>query len=63
MNVGACGCQVGTLRRSHMQGLMVDEILRAGFKNDSHWSTKYRSRSVDQCESKLGHRGVAICKV
>ena len=37
--VGQCGCRVGTLRRSHMQGLMVvgfivDEILRVGFKND-----------------------------
>ena len=37
-----------------MQGLMVvgfivDEILRVGFKNDSHWSMKYRSRSAGQC--------------
>ena len=36
---GQCGCKVGTSRRSHMQGLMVvgfiiDQILRAGFKND-----------------------------
>ena len=33
------GCKVGTLRRSHIQGLMVvgfivDEILRVGLKND-----------------------------
>ena len=38
-SVGQCGYIVGTLRRSHMQGLMVvgfiiDEILRVGFKND-----------------------------
>ena len=42
-----------------MQGLMVvgfivDEILRVGFKNDSHLSTKYRSRSLDQCGCKVG---------
>ena len=41
-----------------MQGLMVvgfivDEILRVGFKNDSHWSMKYRSRSLDQCGCKV----------
>ena len=34
-----CGCRVGTSRRSHMQGLMVvglivDEKLRVGLKND-----------------------------
>ena len=38
-SVGQCGCQVGTSKRSHMQGLMVvgfivDEILRVGFKID-----------------------------
>ena len=38
-SLGECGCRVGTLRRSHMQGLMVvgfivDEILRVGLKND-----------------------------
>ena len=43
-----------------MQGLMVvgfivDEILRVGFKNDrSHWSMKYRSRSVGQCGCRVG---------
>ena len=43
-----------------MQGLMVvgfivDEILRVGFKNDkSHWSMKYRSRSVGQCGCLVG---------
>ena len=37
-----------------MQGLMVvgfivDEILRVGFKNDSHKSTKYRSsRDIEE---------------
>ena len=42
-----------------MQGLMVvgfivDEILRVGFKNDSHWSTKYRSRSLGECGCRVG---------
>ena len=27
-------------------GCIVDEILRVGLKNDSHWSMKYRSRSM-----------------
>ena len=31
-------------------GLIVDEIFRVGFKNDSHWSMKYRSRSVGRCK-------------
>ena len=38
-SLGECGCKVGTSRRSHMQGFMVegfivDEILRVGLKND-----------------------------
>ena len=43
-----------------MQGLMVvgfivDEILRVDLKNDkSHWSMKYRARSVGQCGCKVG---------
>ena len=42
-----------------MQGLMVvgfivDEIFRVGLKNDSHWSMKYRSRSVGQCGCRVG---------
>ena len=35
-------------------GFIVDEILRVGFKNDSHWSMKYRSRSVGQCGCRVG---------
>ena len=43
-----------------MQGLMVvgfivDEILRVGLKKrQSHWSMKYRSRSVGQCGCRVG---------
>ena len=36
-------------------GFIVDEILSVGLKNDkSHWSMKYRSRSVGQCGCRVG---------
>ena len=37
-----------------VEGFIVDEILRVGLKNDSHWSMKYRSRSVGQCGCRVG---------
>ena len=46
-------CQVSTLRRSTLQGLMVvglivKEISNVDAKCQSHWSAKYRSRSPGQ---------------
>ena len=42
------------MQRLMVVGFIVDEILRVGLKNDSHWSMKYRSRSVGQCGCRVG---------
>ena len=46
------------MQRLMVVGFIVDEILRVGLKNDkvtvTHWSMKYRSRSVGQCGCRVG---------